>query len=229
MWLRSLASGRSTARLFRQRLAGRARPLPPAPRDMQRLRLTRTIRRPVRALSAARARRRAALRAPLIQPCAAITHGTNRLGEPRCHTRGRDPGAPLMHPRPRPQRPISSRSPDAILPLCRDFSLVGDPGLEPGTSSLSAESAWCFRSFPGADPLAHASRARLLTPPAVVPATCIGARRAAAEEGVAPVRPRASAKSPPIHLLLPFLFLGQRRYFSRPPDPAVCRAFLDGR
>jgi hypothetical protein len=118
----SLTTRRRVAPVARQRLARRARALSPAPRDVQRLRRTPTLPRVVPTFSAARPRRRAAMRTPLIQPCAAIAH---RHLPPRqtallyARKGRRDPGAPLMHPKLRRQWPLATRASDENLPLSR--------------------------------------------------------------------------------------------------------------
>jgi hypothetical protein len=122
--LGSLTTRRRVARVARQRLAPRARPLPPAPRNVHPLRRTRALPRRVPTFSAARLRRRATMRTPLIQPCAAIAHRhlpSRRTALPYARKGRRDPGAPLMHPKLRRQWPLATRAPDENLPLSRAF------------------------------------------------------------------------------------------------------------
>jgi len=84
MRLGSLTTRRRVASVARHRLAGRARALSPTPRDVHPLSGTRALARRIPILSTARARRRPAVRAPLIQPYAAVAHPASppRAGEP---------------------------------------------------------------------------------------------------------------------------------------------------
>jgi hypothetical protein len=83
MRLGSLTTRRRVARVAGRRLAGRARALAPAPRNVHPLRRTRALTRRVPIMSAARARRRPAVRTPLTQPCPAVAHGRSRAFAPR--------------------------------------------------------------------------------------------------------------------------------------------------
>ena len=79
----SHTTGRRAAQLARQRLAGRARSLSPATRDVEGLRRTRAPPRRIPTFSAPSARRRPTVRAPLIQPCTAVAHGRSPAIAPR--------------------------------------------------------------------------------------------------------------------------------------------------
>jgi hypothetical protein len=83
MRMGSLTTRRRVARVARQRLAGRTAPRPPSAGHVQTRRRTRALPRRVPILSAARARRRPAVRTPLIQPCAAVAHGRSGAFGPR--------------------------------------------------------------------------------------------------------------------------------------------------
>jgi len=79
----ALTTRRRLARVAGQRPTGPARALPPAPRYVHPLGRTRALPRRIPILSTARARRRPAVRAPLIQPCPAVAHGRSRAFAPR--------------------------------------------------------------------------------------------------------------------------------------------------
>ena len=160
---RGLSTGRCRAAVASCRLARRARTLEPAPGDVQ-LRARNRARpgspTPVR-VAATLPGRRMALGAPLLQPSQPIAHRPHPCVPPTRQARGAawrrsfrplrptptvgrsggpaDPDAPQMHPKRSLRRP----RPGALLHrnhmISRNFLGVGDPGLEPGTSSLSGK------------------------------------------------------------------------------------------
>jgi hypothetical protein len=77
-----LTTGRRAAHLARQRVAGRAHTLSPAPRDVEDLPRTRAPPRRIPTFSAASARRHPTARAPLIQPCPPVAHGRSPANAP---------------------------------------------------------------------------------------------------------------------------------------------------
>jgi hypothetical protein len=83
---RGLTTGRRVARLAGQRLAARARPLSPAARGMHCQRRTQAPASRVPMLAAARGRGRRAVRAPLIQPRAAVAHDRSCAPAPRARS-----------------------------------------------------------------------------------------------------------------------------------------------
>ena len=91
MRLGGLMTGRRAAQLARQRLAGRARTLSPATRNVEDLPRTRVLARRIPIRSAASARRHPAARARLIQSCTAVAHRRSPALAPR-------PWAPFWSP-----------------------------------------------------------------------------------------------------------------------------------
>jgi hypothetical protein len=83
MRLRGLTSTPRVAQISDKRLARRAPSLSPAPRNMNDPHRTRALARRIPIFSAASARRRPALRAPLSKPCAPVAHSGSRALAPR--------------------------------------------------------------------------------------------------------------------------------------------------
>jgi hypothetical protein len=125
-------------------LASRASPSAPAARDMERNRAwPRCARDARRSLRTPRPRCGTALGAPLRQPFGPVAHDGPLSAEridPRTAGVRRgpsNPGAPLMHPLADPEGFLLWPGPPLKRLVCRDVLRMGDPGLEPGTSSLS--------------------------------------------------------------------------------------------
>ena len=138
----SLTTGRRAAQLARQRLAGQARALSPATRDVEDLPRIRALPRRTAISSAASARRGRAARAPLIQPCAAVAHGRSCAIAPRRWSPFWSPffwreltfdGSWWRAP------PIARRAEALVLAQSGSLWVTGATGLEPATSGVTEQ------------------------------------------------------------------------------------------
>jgi hypothetical protein len=162
MRLGSLTTRRRAAPAARQRLATRARALSPTPRNVHPLPWTSGLPRRIPAFPAARARRRPAVWAPLIQPCPTVAHGRSRAFAPRRWSPSWSPfWSPFFwreltfdasrwrtSPRARPTKVLLLTRSDSV-------RLTGATGLEPATSSVTER-----RSFAIPDLSSGCARAR---------------------------------------------------------------------